>query len=43
MMAYLYTIIVDGCGSEDGALAENGSYMCVCVWESRWGKGGRHI
>ena len=41
MEAYLYTIIVDGCGSEDGALAQNGSY--VCVWESRWGKGGRHI
>ena len=29
MEAYLYTIIVYGCGSEDGALAENGSYVCV--------------
>ena len=34
----------DGCGSEDGALAENGSYVCVgCKWGKGGGGGGRHI
>ena len=27
----------DGCGSEDGALAENGNFVCVGC---KWGKGG---
>ena len=29
----------DGCGSEDGALAENGTYIYLCG-ECKWGKGG---
>ena len=28
----------DGCGSDDDALSDNGSY--VCVGRCKWGKGG---